>query len=337
MSKEGFPIDSDSTYIIAEGEINHNGSVEIALDMVSAAKDAGADAIKFQYIVADEIAAKGTDFHKLFSKVELSFEELSVIRDKASGLGVDFFITAPSLGTLPQVNQLEPCFIKIGSTNITNIPLLEGIAALGRPVILSTGASRLGEIENALIALTGVSVALLHCTVNYPAKTEDLNLKAITTMRSAFPDRVVGYSDHSIGDTAAVAAAALGARIIEKHFTLDKSMEGPDHSFSTDPIEFARLVAAVRACEEALGTGKKEPSASEANIPMVARRFVVAARNIPAGSPILALDLNYRRVDYVKGLVRVEEHGMIIDMISPRNYIAGEALNWDHFKAGGVV
>jgi len=335
MSKEDFPINSDTTYIIAEGEINHNGSVETALDMVSAAKDAGADAIKFQYIVADEIAAKSTSFHELFSKVELSFEEFFVIKDKASALGLDFFITAPSLGTLPQVNQLEPCFIKIGSTNITNIPLLEGIAALGRPVILSTGASRLGEIENALIALTGVSVALLHCTVNYPANPEDLNLRAISTMRSAFPGRVIGYSDHSLGSTAAVAATVLGARIIEKHFTLDKSMNGPDHSFSSDPMEFAQLVAAVRTCEKSLGTGIKEPSASEANVPKVARRFVVAARNILTGIPITASDLNYRRVDYVPGLVRVEECGVITGMSAPKDYAVGEALNWVHFKAGG--
>jgi len=332
MTGVDFPVGLDRVYMVAEAEINHNGDVDTALDMVRAAADFGADGIKFQYIVADEIAVRGTPFHDLFKGVELGVEAFARIRDLARDLGLDFFLTTPSPRSLPQVAGLEPRFVKIGSTNITNLPLLRGVADMGLPVILSTGASTMGDVERALAALGGVPTALLHCTVRYPAPPEDLNLRAVATMRAAFPDRLVGFSDHSRGEAAAVAAVALGARIIEKHFTLDKSQQGPDHHFSADPGDMARLVAAVRDCEAALGHGRKEPCRAEEQIPRIARRFVVAGRDLAQGEPLAMDALDFRRVDFEDGLVRVEELDLVLGMPAPRAYAAGRGLNWNHFK-----
>jgi len=337
MGGVDFPVGSDRVYLVAEAEINHNGSLATALDMVRAASEAEVDAIKFQYIVADQIAAKGSSYYELFKGVELGLNDFLRIRELAAELGLDFFVTAPSLTSLPEVDGLEPRFIKIGSSNITNLPLLRGIARLRRPVILSTGGSSFGDIERALSELKGLSVALLHCTIRYPAEPKELNLRAITSMRAGFPGRLIGYSDHSIGITAAVAAVALGARIIEKHFTLDRCQEGPDHGFSADPADLAKLSKAVRDCESALGSGEKVPCVSEQEITRVARRFVVAARDLAQGTVITEQDLDCRRVNFETGLVRVEEFDFILGMCAPRAYKAGEGFNWKHFKPAQKV
>lgn len=332
MDKGRFPAGEERVYVIAEAEINHNGDVATACAMIDAAKDAGADAVKFQYIIADEIASKDSPYYELFKKVELDFEAFTTIRDHAEAAGLDFFITVPSLNAVAPVVSLRPKFLKIGSTNITNLQLLEAVGKAGVPVILSTGLATIGEIETALEALGDAQVALLHCTVSYPAPMDSLNLNALRTMAAAFPDNVVGFSDHSEGAAAAAASVALGARIIEKHFTLDREQEGPDHHFSIDPEGLAELVAAVRGVEAALGTGVKGPSALE--MPMVAgaRRYLVAAGELAAGTVLAEADFDCRRIQYVQGAVPASDYRLVPGLRLTKGLAAGEAMTWDHFK-----
>jgi len=331
-------LNRSGTYIAAEAEINHNGDLPTALRMVEAAHQAGADAIKFQYVVADEIATPDSPYYALFKNAELSEAQFREIFAHASRTGIDCFITAPSLGTLEPVVRLKPRMIKVSSTNLTNIPLLRAIGQTGIPVLLSTGLGNLGEIETALDALaaTPEHVGIFHCAVQYPAPAEILNLRAIQTMQAAFPGYAVGLSDHSLGLTAPIAAAALGARILEKHLTLDRKMEGPDHAFSTEPEEFARMVAAVRDATAALGDGAKRPSAAERPHVRGARRYLVAARAIARGARFTAEALAARRIAADRdGL----EPGMLDRLVrwrAPRDYAVNEPVCWSDFDGNAA-
>jgi N,N'-diacetyllegionaminate synthase len=232
------------------------------------------------------------------------------------------------------VLRLDPPMLKIGSTNLTNIPLLREIGRSGVPVLISTGLGTLGETEDALAALDAAPerVGLFHCTVKYPAPMAIVNLRAITTMKSAFPRYAVGYSDHTEGETAAVAAVALGARMIEKHFTLDRTQEGPDHAFSTDPPGFAKLLAAVRDAEAALGDGIKRAAGEEAAAIRSGRRYLVTAEPIKRGQTFTPSNLMARRIPAdVDGILpAMLDH--IAGWQAPRDYPAGEPLSWGHFK-----
>ena len=332
MKKSDFPIDQTKTYIIAEAEINHNGKLQTALQMISTAKEIGADAIKFQYIIAEEICSKDSAYYDLFKKAELSHRECKTVMQYAEEKNIDCFFTSPSNNTLLKVIDLKPKFIKIGSTNISNIPLLKNTAKTGIPVILSTGMATLGEIETGLELLTNIPVCLLHCAVRYPAEPSSLNLRAIATMKTVFPMNLIGYSDHSEGEQAAVAAITLGAKVIEKHFTLDKTDNGPDHHFSADPTEFKNMVHSIRTTEIMLGDGIKKPS--ELEIPNIvnARRYIVALKNIPAGDRITKSHIDCRRVKYVEGDIGSASFDLMVGWKSPKNYKTGETLNWNHIK-----
>lgn len=329
-----FRPDYQGTYVVAEAEINHNGDAGTALRMVDAAHAAGANAIKFQFIVADEIATPDSPYYAIFKKVELTAEQFEKISGHARALGIDFFLTVPSIKTLAPVLQLKPHLIKVGSTNLTNLPLLETIGRARVPVVLSTGIGRLGDIEDALAALQSppLPVALMHCTVQYPAPVEQLNLRALTTMAAAFPDQRIGYSDHTIGWVAAVAAVALGARLIEKHFTLDRKQEGPDHSFSTEPADFKVLVDAIRQTEAALGNPKKQPAPAELPMIRTARRYLVASRAVAAGQRLSADDVALRRVPAGCDGIEARYLHFFVGWKSPRNFKVGEPLTWAAFK-----
>lgn len=332
MKESIFPIDLSKCYIIAEAEINHNGCFKTALKMIDTAKAVGADAVKFQYIVAEDIAAKGSAYYDLFKKVEFSDTQYGELIDYSNQKGIDCFLTSPSINTLNKLSSLKPKFIKIGSTNITNIPLLEALGQLGIPVILSTGLATIGEIEMALEAIGSIPTCLLHCTVQYPAKMEDLNLRAIETMQSVFPNHVIGYSDHSEGEYASVVAVALGAKVIEKHFTLDRSQDGPDHAFSTDPDGFRQLVIAIRDVESSLGTGSKEPSKSETPMLQNARRYLVARVPIKKGEALSAKNIACRRAQYIPGVIEPFFLKRLNGWRAPKDYRAWEELNWEDFK-----
>ena len=290
------------TRIIAEAAINHNGDVEIAKRLVDAADACGADYVKFQCFTADAFIAPGSSFLPIFKERELKLKDFRAIRDHAAGKRVTMISTASDLTGLAMIVDLDLPLIKIGSTNIDNMPLLEAIAETRKPVILSTGASTLGEIERAVDVLSrwNDDITLLHCTVQYPADDTNLNLRALGTMAAAFPGRAIGYSDHSMGTVAGPAAVALGATWLEKHFTLDNAMDGPDHHFSADPETMSAYISGVRRTEAMLGDGAKEPIGPEPGIRVSGRRYLTAMVDIAAGGVIDGNNVVPRRVDASK-------------------------------------
>nr|WP_092481854.1 N-acetylneuraminate synthase [Desulfoscipio geothermicus] len=299
-------------FIIAEAGINHNGSLNIAKLLVDTTVKAGADAVKFQTFIPEQVVAKDAERAsyqqvnmpgyqesqlEMIRRLTLSsveFRELKACCDRA---GIMFLSTPFDYYSVDLLDTLEVPFFKIASGELTNLPFLKYVAAKGRPLILSTGMATLGEIEEALETLQKAGareITLLHCTSNYPTTFEEVNLKAMITLRQAF-GLPVGYSDHTRGIEVAIAAAALGACVIEKHFTLDREMEGPDHKASLEPDELAAMVQAIRNVEKALGDGFKRPGPGEREIMRAARRSLVAAVDIAAGEVITPDKLAVKR------------------------------------------
>jgi len=330
-----FPLKNDKTFIVAEAEINHNGDLATALKMLETAGKIGADAVKFQYIIADEIASPDSDYYDLFKKVELTHDECLEIMANARERNIECFFTAPSIMTLQRIVELNPPYIKIGSSNITNLSLLDAVNQAGIPVILSTGTATIGEIETALNRLPDLPVSLLHCTVQYPVKDPgELNLNAISTLQSVFPSHCIGYSDHTTGPLASAVAVVNGAKIIEKHFTLDRTQEGPDHAFSTDVEGFRQLIEAIRYTEMALGDGVKRPSASETSIVKNVRRYIVATKDINIGDTISSSNVSARRIAYFEGAVGAEFIDIVTGWETPCSFEKGTPLNWTALKTG---
>lgn len=302
-------------YIIAEAGVNHNGSLELALKLCDAAKAAGVDAVKFQTWKTEKIVghqtrtaeyqalntadSEQTQFEML-KKLELSQEDFKRIQEYCIMIGIDFLSTPDEEDSLKfLVEELHLPIIKIGSGEVTNIHYLRQIASYGLPVILSTGMSTLSQVAQAYEVLEegGVpEITLLHCTTNYPCPMEEVNLKAMETLRDAF-HCPVGYSDHTLGAEIPVAAVALGAKVIEKHFTLDRNMVGPDHQASLDPEELKRMVLEIRNVEKALGDGIKRPNTSERNISKVVQKSIVAKRAIRKGERLSEYNLTVKRID----------------------------------------
>ena len=289
-------------FIIAEAGVNHNGSLEMARQLVDAAARAGADAVKFQTFKAEKVIAPqapkaayqlqttGTGESQLdmVKRLELSFDAFRELYVYCQDKGIRFMSTPFHEESVDFLDELNVAVFKVPSGEITNLPFLAHVARKGKPMIVSTGMSNLGEVEAAVrtIEETGNhDLVLLHCVSNYPADPADVNLRAMQTMAAAF-GVPIGYSDHTLGIEVALAAVALGACVIEKHFTLDRSLPGPDHRASLVPNELFTLVRAIRTVEMALGHGRKEPAASEANTAAVTRRSLVAARDIRAGTTL---------------------------------------------------
>ncbi|MFZ8805480.1 MAG: N-acetylneuraminate synthase [Candidatus Calescibacterium sp.] len=291
----------NKTFIIAEAGVNHNGSVEIAKRMIEVAKECGADAIKFQTFKAEEVVSKyapKAEYQKqttgdieshlqMLKKLELSFDDFIVLKEYCDKLGIMFLSTPFDFESIDFLNSLGLEIFKIPSGEITNLPYLEKIGKLRKKVILSTGMADLGEIEDALDILTSCGtkkedITILHCNTEYPTPYEDVNLLAMLTIKEAFKVKV-GYSDHTPGIEVPIAAVALGATVIEKHFTLDRNMQGPDHKSSLEPNELKAMVRAIRNVEKALGDGIKKPSPSEIKNKIIVRRSIVAKRNIKRG------------------------------------------------------
>ncbi len=285
-------------FIIAEAGVNHNGDLALARALVDAAAQAGADAIKFQSFKADRLVTRDApkaeyqktttgsadSQHAMLRRLELSETAHIELQAYAMARGLVFLSTPFDEESAALLAAIQVPAFKISSGELTNLPLLEEIARFGKPLLLSTGMATLEEVGAAVTAVRaiGAPVALLQCVSNYPAQPADTNLRAMLTMRDVFAVPV-GYSDHTLGNEISFAAVALGACILEKHLTLDRTMPGPDHAASAEPGELAALVRGVRAVEAALGDGVKRPALSEANVAAVARRSLVAARNIEAG------------------------------------------------------
>lgn len=298
--------------IIAEAGVNHNGDMEIARRLIDEAAEAGADAVKFQSFVAEELVtpdapkagyqvettgASGSQYPML-KALELNEEQQRILKAHCESKGVMYLCTPYENTSAEMLDRMDVSAYKIASTDTTNIPFLRFLAATGRPVILSTGMCSLGEIEESLLALLeeGLSgkIVIMHCVTEYPAPMEDANLRAIETMSKSF-SCPVGFSDHSPGIGVSPWAVAMGACVIEKHFTLDRGMKGPDHRASLEPQELVDLVRTVRMVEQAMGDGVKKPSEREtANRPLM-RKSLVAARRLPAGHVIKAEDLACKR------------------------------------------
>ena len=303
---EGSPI-----FIIAEAGVNHNGDLKTALKLVDAAFEAGADAVKFQTFRAESLttpnAAKATYQKKttspgetqqeMLKKLELSFEYHQRIMNYCQQLGIIFLSTPFDFDSVELLEELKVPAYKLSSGDLSNLPFLQFIAEKQKPVIISTGMANLGEIEEAVTAVGqkgNKQMILLHCVSSYPAAYEETNLKSMLTIKTSF-GLPVGYSDHTLGIEIAVAAAALGACVIEKHFTLDKKAPGPDHRASLDPMELKALVRSIRHLETALGDGIKRCMPSETESRLLARKSVVAAVDIPKGTVIAQEHLALKR------------------------------------------
>jgi N,N'-diacetyllegionaminate synthase len=301
--------------IIAEAGVNHNGKIENAFKLVDAAADAGADYIKFQTFKAEKavsISAKKADYQiqnslnseesqlEMLKKLELTQEQHGQIINYCKEKKIHFFSTAFDLDSLEYLASVGLDIVKIPSGEITNLPYLRKASSLFSKVILSTGMSTIEEIKNALdvFLLNGIqkeNIVILHCNTEYPTPMEDVNLKAMLHIQEVFGTKV-GYSDHTLGIEVPIAAVALGASMIEKHFTLDKTMEGPDHKASLEPQELKAMVSAIRNIEKALsGSGNKEISSSELKNREIARKSIVAKTNIKKGEIFSEQNLTVKR------------------------------------------
>jgi N,N'-diacetyllegionaminate synthase len=302
------------TLIIAEAGVNHNGSIELAKQLIDAASDAGVDYVKFQTFRTENLVsklAKKADYQvrnlpdvddmqfSMLKKLELSTGDHYELIDYCQVKGVKFFSTAFDLDSIDFLASLKLGIWKIPSGEITNYPYIKRIAQFKEPVILSTGMSELAEIKDAIQVLNtfGVSkelITVLHCNTEYPTPMCDVNLLAMQTLHKEL-DVPTGYSDHTCGIEVPIAAVALGAVIVEKHFTLDRGMEGPDHKASLEPHELKSMVVAIRNVEKALGTNEKIVSSSEKENRKVARKSIVAARDILEGEVFTEENITVKR------------------------------------------
>ena len=286
----------NSVMIIAEAGVNHNGSVDLALKMIDKAYEAGADYIKFQTFKASSLVSchakkaryqvantksDGTQLSML-EKLELSFDDFIRLKEHCEKVGIGFMSTPFDLESALFLNDIGLEIFKVGSGDINNKILLDKIASFKKEVILSTGMSDLYDIDKAMSVLEGCKVSLLHCTTEYPCPYESVNMRAMQTLKDRY-DVTVGYSDHTRGLEIAFMAVAMGARIIEKHFTLDRNMEGPDQISSLQPDELKAMVLGIRHIQMAFGDGKKHIQQSEIENIKVARKSLVASRDIKKG------------------------------------------------------
>jgi N,N'-diacetyllegionaminate synthase len=329
------------TLIIAEAGVNHNGSLEMARQLVASAAAAGADVVKFQSFVTSKIISreapkaeyqKGTtgaeeSQYEMVRKLELSRADHEVLIEECRRHGIGFLSTAFDIESFDMLVDLGINQVKIPSGELTNLPLLRYVTRLGKPVILSTGMAGLGEIEAALeiIERAGTPrsrITILHCTTEYPTPMQDVNLRAMVSLKQAFGVEV-GYSDHTPGIEVSIAAVALGATVIEKHFTLDRSLPGPDHQASLEPNELKAMVDAIRNIEQALGDGIKRPSPSEQKNKPIARKSLVASRSIRAGELFSVDNLATKRPGTGISPMRWDE---IIGRPSPRDFAVDELI-----------
>ncbi len=298
-------------YIIAEAGVNHNGSLSLAKQMVLEAKRAGADAVKFQTFTAENVVTKeapkaqyqkettasSETQYQMLKKLELSYDVHCQLKELCDSAEIDFLSTPFDLDSIELLEKLGITRYKIPSGEITNYPYLVRVAKTHKPVILSTGMCTMEEVAAAVEVLKKngtAEITLLHCNTQYPTPVHDVNLRAMCTLNDKF-GLPVGYSDHTLGIEIPVAAAAMGARILEKHFTLDRRMEGPDQKASLEPEELSKMVKAIRNVELAMGDGIKRPTVSEASNIVIARKSIVALRRIRKGEVFSEENLTTKR------------------------------------------
>ena len=299
--------------IIAEAGVNHNGNYDLALQLIDAAKEAGADIVKFQTFVPELLMSKKAqkaDYQKattgegesqldMIKKLSLGYNEFRSLKDYCEKKGIEFLSTAFDMPSIDFLEELGIRLHKIPSGEITNLPYLKKTGSLKKKVIISTGMATMQEIAEALAVLTKAGtpisdITVLHCNTEYPTPFEDVNLLAMKTIGDTFQVKI-GYSDHTKGIEVPIAAVALGAIVIEKHFTLDRNMEGPDHKASLEPSELKLMVQSIRNIEKAIGQNTKEPSASEIKNIAIARKSIHLSKNVKAGHLLTEADLIMKR------------------------------------------
>ena len=327
------------TLIIAEAGVNHNGQLDIALKLCDEAKKCGADVVKFQTWITDNIITKNVDRaeyqkentnnndsqYEMLKKLELSFDDFKIIKKHCDEIGIMFASTADDKDSLDFLADLGIPFIKVGSGDIGNVSYLRYIGSKNKPVILSTGMSTLEDINISLDALRQggcKDITLLHCTTNYPCPMEDVNLNAIDTLRKEY-NLPIGYSDHTKGIEVAIAAVSKGATIIEKHFTLDRNMDGPDHLASTEPGEFKKMIDSIRNIEKALGSGIKEPTNDEKDISKVVFKRIVATKQIKKGETITEEMITCKRNDLGEP---ARNYDKVVGSIANKDYSIDEGI-----------
>ncbi len=329
--------------IIAEAGSNYNGSLEIAKKLVDAAIEAHADVVKFQTFKADLVVTKTTpkaeyqkqgggdsqSYYDLLKWLEMPDEKWRELKQYCDQKGI-IFMSTPHSGewSVDLLEELDVPAYKIGSGDLTNLPFLEYIAKKGKPLIISTGMAVMEEIKEAVQTIQAAGnnqIAVLQCTTSYPLEIENVNLRAMDTIQKEV-GTIVGFSDHTLGNEAALAAVARGAKIIEKHFTIDKNLPGPDHKASATPEEFKLLVQSIRKIEKSLGSAEKIPTATEKDIAKIARKSIIAAKDIPAGTLIAAEMLFIKRPG--TGLLprQLKE---VIGRKAKKNLLADTLLSWE--------
>ncbi|MBC2400054.1 N-acetylneuraminate synthase [Clostridium tetanomorphum] len=303
-------INHNKCFIIAEAGVNHNGDINIAKSLIDVACEAGVNAIKFQSFKAENLVTKQAakaDYQKrttsdgnqyeMLKKLELSFDDHIILKKYCEEKGIMLISTPFDFQSVDLLEKLDIPLYKISSGDLTNVPLLRYISKLNKPMIVSTGMANLGEVETAIEAIEesgNDKIVLLHCTSNYPTSYEDVNLNAMITLKNAFK-LPIGYSDHTVGIEIPIAAIAMGAQVIEKHFTLHKDMEGPDHKASLNPEELKKMVLSIRNIEKAFGDGIKRCNKSEENTKKVARKSIVASTKIRKGEAISYENVTFKR------------------------------------------
>jgi N,N'-diacetyllegionaminate synthase len=331
------------TLIIVEAGVNHNGSIELAQKMIDAAVEAGADAIKFQTFKAEKVVSRyapkaeyqkktttaGESQLEMIKKLELDAATHQTLIDYCKKRNIQFLSTPFDFESIDLLNELGLDIFKIPSGEITNLPYLRKIGVLRKNIILSTGMANLGDIEDALDVLMEAgtvreNMTVLHCNTEYPTPMQDVNLRAMLTIGAAFPSVQVGYSDHTLGIEVPIAAVAMGATVIEKHFTLDRNMEGPDHKASLEPDELKAMVKAIRNIEKAFGSGIKQASPSELKNKPIARKSIVAARDIKKGEEFTEENLTTKRPGTGISPMRWDE---MIGRTAGKNYKTDEIIN----------
>lgn len=330
-----------NTFIIAEAGVNHNGDIELAKKLIDVAALSGVDAVKFQTWKTELLVtsdAKMAEYQientqqeesqfEMLKRLELSYDDFSSLKSYCDKKGIMFMSTPDEEQSATFLNDLQDVF-KIGSGELTNTPFLRHVASFGKPIILSTGMSYLAEVEQALIVLTSSGLQLsditvLHATTDYPTAVEDVNLSAMKTLKTAFPGIKVGYSDHTLGLEVPIAAVAIGASVIEKHFTLDTNMTGPDHKASLDPQQLEAMVLGIRNIDKALGHGLKVPTAIEKENRKIVRKSIVAAIDIEKGVEITEAMLSIKRPG---GGLPPSRWSEVVGMIALKSYKLGELI-----------
>jgi N,N'-diacetyllegionaminate synthase len=330
-----------SVFIIAEAGVNHNGSIQLACKLIDVASASGADAIKFQTFKAENLVSKNAqkaEYQKqvtnqsesqlnMLKKLELDTNAHKKLIEYCKKKDIVFLSTPFDHKSIDLLNELELQIFKIPSGEITNLTYLRHIGSLGKEVILSTGMSTLKEIEEALVILTSAgtskeNITILHANTMYPTPMEDVNLRAMQTIQDKF-GVAVGYSDHTLGIEVDIAAVAMGATIVEKHFTLDKTMDGPDHKSSISPEELKAMVSSIRNIEKALGSSIKKPSKSEKPNITMARKSIVASKSIKKGELFTEKNITTKRPG--TGISPMEWDS-IIDKVAKRDYQIDDLL-----------